>query len=160
MCNIVKSRVNNSTSSRTYTQEARETPFWNFITLTCGTAVKFSKDEGIFVSLATNSCRTRDMGMYGIPALVQSIQVIQWINIYPADTVLNNWALFTKYWKSSSYSFCSESIKLLGLPILGIMMHHYVKYPPVSWPLTLTLFSWLLDCGTTSFWSLINICAI
>jgi hypothetical protein len=35
---------------------------------TCGTAVKFSKDEGIFVSLATNSCRTRDMGMYGIPA--------------------------------------------------------------------------------------------
>jgi hypothetical protein len=26
---------------------------------TWGTAVKFSKDEGIFVSLATNSCRTR-----------------------------------------------------------------------------------------------------
>ena len=35
---------------------------------TCGTAVKFSKDEGIFVSLATNSCRTRNMGMYGFPA--------------------------------------------------------------------------------------------
>ena len=35
---------------------------------TCGTAVKFSKDEGIFVSLATNSSRTRDMGMYGFPA--------------------------------------------------------------------------------------------
>jgi hypothetical protein len=29
MCNIVKSRVNNSKSSRTYTQEARETPVLN-----------------------------------------------------------------------------------------------------------------------------------
>ena len=33
MCNIVKSRVNNSKSSRTYTQEARETPVLNLITL-------------------------------------------------------------------------------------------------------------------------------
>jgi hypothetical protein len=36
---------------------------------TCGTAVKFSKDEGIFVSLAMNSCRTRGMGMYGFQSL-------------------------------------------------------------------------------------------
>ena len=33
MCNIVKSLVNNSKSSRTYTQEARETPVLNLITL-------------------------------------------------------------------------------------------------------------------------------
>jgi hypothetical protein len=59
MCNIVKSRVNNSKSSRTNTQETRETPVLNLITL-------------------------------------------------------------------------SESIKLLRLPILGIMIHHYVQYPPVS----------------------------
>jgi hypothetical protein len=47
------------------------------------------------------------------------MQVIQWINIYPADTVLNNWALLTKYWKSSSYSFwnmdlLSDFTKLLN----------------------------------------------
>jgi hypothetical protein len=33
MCNIVNNRVNNSKSSRTYTQEARETPVLNLITL-------------------------------------------------------------------------------------------------------------------------------
>jgi hypothetical protein len=40
-------------------------------------------------------------------------------------------------------------IKYFYFYSISIMMHHYVKYPPVSWPLTLTLFSWFGDFVTS-----------